>query len=46
MRTAPAFKIVQPDLFFTARRVGVGSEGERMGAQILLPILGLVFSVE
>lgn len=45
MCTAPAFKIVQPDPFFTAQRVGVGREGERIVAQILLPILGLFFSV-
>lgn len=46
MRTAPAFKIVQPDPFFTAQRVGVGSEGERIGVHILLLILGLFFSIK
>lgn len=46
MRTALAFKIVQPDPFFTAQRVGVGSEGERIVAHILLLILGLLFSAE
>lgn len=47
MRTAPAFKIVQPDPFFTAQRMGVGSEGGRIGVHILLLlILGLVFFIE
>lgn len=46
MRSTPAFKIVQPDPFFTAQRMGVGSEGERIVAHIFLLILGLVFPIE
>lgn len=43
MCTAPAFKIGQPDPFFTAQRVEVGNEGGRIGVNRSPPQFGSDF---